>query len=40
VVLGWFSRRVLSWHVSTTVEAAFCVEMLEDALAPVTSKAV
>src|ERR1700689_5568220 len=33
VVLDWFSRRVLSWRVSITMEAAFCVETLEDALA-------
>jgi putative transposase len=33
VVLDWFSRRVLAWRVSTTMEAAFCVETLEDALA-------
>jgi putative transposase len=33
VVLDWFSRRVLSWAVSITMEAAFCVETLEDALA-------
>jgi putative transposase len=33
VVLDWFSRRVLSWCVSITMEAAFCVETLEDALA-------
>ena len=26
VVLDWFSRRVLSWRVSITMEAAFCVE--------------
>jgi putative transposase len=32
VVLDWFSRRVLSWGVSITMEAAFCVETLEDAL--------
>jgi putative transposase len=32
-VLDWFSRRVLSWSVSITMEAAFCVETLEDALA-------
>jgi putative transposase len=32
VVLDWFSRRVLSWRVSITMEAAFCVETLEDAL--------
>ena len=33
VVLDWFSRRVLSWRVSITMEAAFCVETLEDAIA-------
>jgi putative transposase len=32
-VVDWFSRRVLSWRVSITLEAAFCVEALEDALA-------
>ena len=33
VVLDWFSRRVLSWRLSITMEAAFCVETLEDAMA-------
>src|SRR3977135_3766129 len=33
VALDWFSRRVLSWRVSITMEAAFCVETLEEALA-------
>ena len=33
VVLDWFSRRVLSWRVSITMEAAFCVETFEEALA-------
>ena len=33
VVLDWASRRVLSWRVSITMEAAFCVEALEEALA-------
>src|SRR5881392_1638177 len=33
VVLDWFSRRVLSWRVSITIEATFCVEALEDAMA-------
>jgi putative transposase len=32
VVLDWFSRRVLSWRVSITMEAAFCVETLGEAL--------
>ena len=33
VVLDWFSRRVLSWRVSITMEAAFCLETLQEALA-------
>ena len=33
VVLDWFSRRVLSWRLSITMEAAFCIETLQDALA-------
>ena len=33
VVLDWFSRRVLSWRLSITMEASFCVETLEEALA-------
>jgi putative transposase len=33
VVLDWFSRRVLSWRLSITMEATFCIEALEDALA-------
>jgi putative transposase len=33
VVLDWFSRRVLAWRLSITMEAAFCVEALEEAIA-------
>ena len=33
VVIDWFSRRVLAWRLSITMEAAFCVEVLEEALA-------
>jgi putative transposase len=33
VVLDWATRRVLSWRLSITIETAFCVETLEDALA-------
>jgi putative transposase len=33
VVLDWFSRRVLSWRLSITMEATFCVETLEAAMA-------
>lgn len=31
-VIDWFTRRVLSWRVSITLEAAFCIEALEEAL--------
>jgi putative transposase len=31
-VMDWYSRRVLSWRVSNTMEAAFCVDCLEEAL--------
>src|SRR5215467_4209137 len=33
VVLDWASRRVLAWRLSITMEATFCVEALEEALA-------
>src|SRR5215207_6627182 len=32
-VIDWFSRRVLAWRLSITMEAAFCIEALEEALA-------
>ena len=32
-VMDWHSRYVLSWKVSLTLDAAFCVEALEEALA-------
>ena len=32
-VVDWYSRRVLAWRLSITMEAAFCVEALEEALA-------
>jgi len=31
-VMDWWSRYVLSWRVSTTLDAAFCIEALRDAL--------
>jgi putative transposase len=33
VVLDWFSRRVLSWRVSITLEVDFCLEAVAEALA-------
>ena len=32
-VVDWFSRRVLAWRVSITMEVAFCLEAVEEALA-------
>ena len=31
-VMDWYSRRVLSWRLSTTLDASFCVEALKEAL--------
>ena len=32
VVMDWYSRKVLSWQLSNTLEADFCVDALEEAL--------
>ncbi len=31
-IMDWASRRVLSWRLSTTLDASFCIEALEEAL--------
>lgn len=31
-VIDWYSRYVLSWRLSTTLDAGFCVEALQEAL--------
>ena len=31
-VIDWYSRKVLSWRISNSMEAIFCVDCLEDAL--------
>ena len=31
-VIDWFSRRVLSWRLSITMETDFCLEAIEEAL--------
>jgi len=31
-VMDWFSRKVLSWQVSNTMDTAFCIEALDAAL--------
>ena len=31
-IIDWYSRKVLSWRLSNTMDADFCVEALQDAL--------
>jgi putative transposase len=31
-IMDWFSRKVLSWQISNTMDVQFCIEALEDAL--------
>jgi putative transposase len=31
-IIDWYSRRVLSWRMSNTLDSRFCVEALEEAL--------
>jgi putative transposase len=31
-IIDWYSRRVLSWRLSNTMDAGFCVDCLEEAL--------
>lgn len=32
-VVDWFSRKVLAWRLSITMDPAFCIEAVEDAMA-------
>ena len=32
VVMDWFSRKALAWRISVTMDTAFCVEAVEEAL--------
>jgi len=32
VILDWYSRKVLSWRLSNSLESSFCVDALEDAI--------
>lgn len=32
VIMDWYSRRVLSWRVSNSLDASFCVDALEEAI--------
>jgi putative transposase len=38
-VIDWYSRRVLSWRVSNTLNTSFCIEALEEAIEIYGSKA-
>ncbi len=31
-IVDWFSRRVLAWRLSNTMDASFCIEALEEAM--------
>jgi putative transposase len=31
-IIDWYSRKVLSWRISNTMEAVFCVDCLQDAM--------
>lgn len=31
-IMDWFSRKVLSWRISTTLDVAFCLDALQEAL--------
>ena len=32
-VVDWFSRKVLAWRLSITMDVAFCLEAVEEAMA-------
>ncbi len=32
VIMDWFSRRILAWRLSNTLDSSFCVDALEEAL--------
>jgi putative transposase len=32
VIIDWYSRKVLSWRLSNTMDAGFCVDCLEEAI--------
>ncbi len=31
-IMDWHTRKVLAWHISSTLEADFCVEALNEAI--------
>ena len=32
-VMDWFTRRILAWRLSNTMEASFCIDAVDEALA-------
>ena len=34
VIMDWYTRRILSWRLSITMEVDFCIEALEEAGSP------
>jgi putative transposase len=32
-VMDWYTRRVLSWHLSNTMDSRFCIEAVDEAIA-------
>jgi putative transposase len=32
-IMDWYSRKVLSWQISNTLEVSFCIEALQEAIA-------
>ena len=39
-VMDWFSRKVLSWRISNTMDGQFCIAALEDALGAFTRPSI
>ncbi|MDP4030488.1 MAG: DDE-type integrase/transposase/recombinase [Gallionella sp.] len=31
-IIDWYSRRVLGWRISNSMDASFCVDCLEEAI--------
>jgi putative transposase len=31
-IMDWFTRKVLAWRISNTLEAEFCLEALKEAI--------
>jgi putative transposase len=39
-IMDWYSRKVLSWRISNTMEVGFCLEALQEALAKYPAPAI